>query len=78
MNTNKFVITGLFLLLPMVQLSAAPVPVSDYLIDFRQTSSRVSEGNLETQLYEQSLVAPNASNLLTPEVYGYGDIETEK
>lgn len=78
MNTNKFVITGLFLLLPMVQLSAAPVPVSDYLIDFRQTSSRVSEGNLETQLYEQSLVAPNASNLLTPEVYGYGNIGTGK
>lgn len=72
----KFMLTGLLLLSPMHQLSAAAVPVSDYLIDLRQQSSRVSEGNLESLYYEKSLVATNASYSLTPEVYGYGDLRT--
>ncbi len=78
MNINKFVMTGLLLVSPISQVSAAAVPVSDYLIDFQQLSSRVSGGNLETQTYEQSLVVTNASYSLTPEVYGYGDLRTGK
>lgn len=78
MNTNKFVITGLLLISPISELSAATVPVSDYLIDFRQLSSRVSGGNLDTQVYEKSLVATNASYSLTPEVDGFGDLRSGK
>lgn len=74
MNINKFLIAGSLFLSPLSSVQADSVPVSDYLIDFNQLSSRVVGSDLETLRYEQSLIATNGSFSLTPEVDGFGDI----
>lgn len=60
---------------------ALAVPLSDYLIDFNQISSRVVQApgggsDVETLTYQQSVVAPSASNVLSPEVAGFADLTT--
>lgn len=60
---------------------AAPVPLSSYLLDFNQLSSKVVTGpggasDRVDLSYQQAVVSTSSSNELTPEVYGFADLTT--